>query len=91
MNDADFDDFRFVIHEMFLYYLDVFLRFERFNAFSYMVDNEFFWEDPRDHNTKMHSNLCAIAMNAFNCGDCRSVQICCASAIKGQVSISSLL
>jgi hypothetical protein len=54
-NEADFDNFRFIIHELFLYALGVFLRFEKFDACSYMVDNEYFWEDPSDRNAKMHS------------------------------------
>lgn len=53
-NEADFDNFRFIIHELFLYAFGVFLRFERFDAAAYMIDNEYFWEDERDPN-KMHS------------------------------------
>lgn len=56
-NEVDFDNFRFIIHELFLYALSMFLRFEKFDAFAYMVDNEYFWENPSDRNTKMHSYL----------------------------------
>jgi hypothetical protein len=56
-NEAEFDNFRFIVHELFLYALGVFVRFEKFDAFSYMVDNEYFWEDPNDRNVKMHSYL----------------------------------
>jgi hypothetical protein len=56
-NDAEFDNFRFIVHELFLYSLGIFLRFEKFDAFSYMVDNEYFWENPSDRNAKMHAYL----------------------------------
>lgn len=56
-NESDFDNFRFIVHELFLYALGIFLQFEKFDAFSHLVDNEYFWENPSDHNTKMHSYL----------------------------------
>jgi hypothetical protein len=56
-SESDFDNFRFIVHELFLYALGIFLQFEKFDAFSYFVDNEYFWENPSDHNVKMHSYL----------------------------------
>jgi TIR domain len=56
-SEADFDNFRFIVHELFLYALGVFLRFEMFDAFSYMLDNEYFLVDPNDSSSKMHSYL----------------------------------
>jgi len=56
-NEAEFDNFRFIAHEVFLYVLAVFLRFEKFDAFSYVVANEFFWESPDNPKDNMHSFL----------------------------------
>lgn len=55
--EPEFDNFRFIAHELFLYALGIFLRFEKFAAFSYLLENEYFWERPSGHEDSMHSYL----------------------------------
>jgi len=55
--DEEFDNFRFVVHELFLYAAGTFLRFERFDAFSHLTDNEYFWQARTDPKNSMHSFL----------------------------------
>jgi hypothetical protein len=54
-NDADFDHFRFIVHEIFLYAVAIFLRAERFDAAAYLLNTEYYWEKPFDHEQKMHT------------------------------------
>lgn len=52
--EAEFDNFRFIVHELFLYAMAVFLRHERFDAFTYMVENEYYWEKNSNSDERMH-------------------------------------
>lgn len=38
----DFDNFKFIVHELFLYVIASFLRYERFESASYLMQNEYF-------------------------------------------------
>lgn len=40
--DIDWDNFRFILHELFLYVLAVYLRYERFEAAAYLLDNRYY-------------------------------------------------
>ena len=40
----DFDNFRFIIHELFLYAVASFLKYERFDAVSYLLRHRYYWE-----------------------------------------------
>lgn len=41
----DFDNYRFVIHELFLYSVALFLKYEWFDAVSYLLRNKFIYRD----------------------------------------------
>jgi hypothetical protein len=51
--EESFDNFRFIIHEAFLYCMGTLLKTERFDAASYLLDNEYYFEDPRSREV-MH-------------------------------------
>ncbi|MBI5606002.1 MAG: TIR domain-containing protein [Deltaproteobacteria bacterium] len=38
----DFDNFKFIIHELFLYAIASFIRYERFESASYLMQNEYY-------------------------------------------------
>lgn len=38
----DFDNFKFIVHELFLYVIASFLRYERFESASYLMQNEYY-------------------------------------------------
>ena len=40
--DCDFDNFRFIVHELFLYAIACFIRYECFDAAAYLMDNEYY-------------------------------------------------
>ena len=42
--DSDFDNFRFIIHELFLYVIACLLKYERFSAVSYLLRNFYYVE-----------------------------------------------
>lgn len=52
-SNVDYDTFRFIALECLLYTLAVFLKFERFNQFSLLVSELYYWQHPsgRDNNT----------------------------------------
>ncbi len=54
-NDADFDHFRFIVHELFLYAVGIFIRTERFEAAAYLLNTEYYWDRPSGREQKMHS------------------------------------
>ena len=56
-NEWDFDNFKFILHELFLYAIAIFIKNERFDAASYFIDNEYFWENPSGNNNKMHNYI----------------------------------
>jgi hypothetical protein len=50
--DVDFDNFRFIVHELFLYCHAALLKQQRFDAAAFLVDNEYFYDD---NGVAMHS------------------------------------
>lgn len=40
--DWDFDNYRFIIHELFLYAIACFIRYERFESVSYLMSNDYY-------------------------------------------------
>jgi len=40
--DWDFDNYRFIIHELFLYLIGILLKYEKFDAASYYMRNQFY-------------------------------------------------
>lgn len=51
----DCDNYHFIVHELFLYCLGIFLKYERFDAASSLMDTEYYWDDQRERDNKMHS------------------------------------
>ena len=41
-NEEDFDNFRFIIHELFLYAIAVFIKYERFEIATYLINTDYF-------------------------------------------------
>ncbi len=51
----DYDNYHFIVHELFLYSLGIFLKYERFDAAVSLIDTEYYWDDRRERDNKMHS------------------------------------
>lgn len=49
----DFDNFKFISHELFLYCIAMFLKYEEFSAAQEFLDNEYYWDDRRERENKM--------------------------------------
>lgn len=41
-SDWDFDNFKFIVHELFLYAVAAFIRYERFESAAYLMSNEYY-------------------------------------------------
>jgi len=41
-NEADFDNYKFVIHELFLYVIAIFLKYERFEQANYLMTQQYY-------------------------------------------------
>jgi hypothetical protein len=53
--DWDFDNYRFIVHELFLYCIGTFIMFEKFQSAAYFINNEYFWRDRHNRENTMHS------------------------------------
>jgi hypothetical protein len=42
-SDSEFDNYRFIVHELFLYCLGSCLRFEKFHLAAYLIDNNYYY------------------------------------------------
>ncbi len=47
--DSDWDNFRFIIHELFLYAVAALIRYERFEATDYLVSNQYYVPSRSDY------------------------------------------
>jgi hypothetical protein len=45
--ETDFDNFRFIIHELFLCCLAAFIKLERFAQAGFFIESDYYYEDPR--------------------------------------------
>src|SRR5690242_5782556 len=52
--DTDFDNYHFIVHELFLYCHAVLLKQPRFDAAAFLIDNEYFFDDSSTR-ISMHS------------------------------------
>lgn len=52
--DVDFDNFRFIANELFLYAVAAALKFERFELAQYLIDTEYYWQQVNGYPTNMH-------------------------------------
>ncbi len=50
----DFDNYKFIIHELFLYCIGLFLKYEQFAAAQEFLDNEYYWNNRRQPENKMY-------------------------------------
>jgi len=48
--ESDFDNFRFIIHELFLYAISSLLKYECFDAVTYLICQHYFVEKNNEHN-----------------------------------------
>lgn len=55
--DVDFDNFNFIVHELFLYCIGIFIQNERFDAANYLIENEYYFKDLANPENSMHSYL----------------------------------
>jgi len=53
--DTDFDNYRFIVSELFLYLIATFIRAEKYNSASYFLDNPYYWSDPSNGSAKLHA------------------------------------
>jgi TIR domain len=53
-NECDFDNFRFIIHELFISCLGAFIKHEQFTYVAYFLENEYYYLNDRIQET-MHS------------------------------------
>jgi hypothetical protein len=60
-HNVDFDHFRFMVHELFLYAQAVLIRSERFAAAAYLLSTEYYWEKPFDREQNMHTFVAFFA------------------------------
>lgn len=51
----DYDNYHFIVHELFLYCIGIFLKYEKLDAAASLMDTEYYWEDGRERDNKMHS------------------------------------
>ena len=52
--DWDFDNFRFIVHELFLYCLGSALRHERYESAAHLINNEYYWRGRHGSENVMH-------------------------------------
>ena len=48
-SEGDFDNFRFIVHELFLYALAVLIRYERFQQANYLLEQRYYLPGNTDH------------------------------------------
>ena len=51
-NKSDFDNFRFIIHELFLYMVAIFLKLDRFNEINLLLTQQFYVSDVPDYGNE---------------------------------------
>ncbi|WP_322885755.1 hypothetical protein U8C32_21675 (plasmid) [Sinorhizobium medicae] len=51
---ALFDNYKFLVHELFLYCIGLLLKYEQFPAAQEFLDNEYYWDDGRERDNKMY-------------------------------------
>jgi len=63
----DFDNFRFVIHEMFIYCIAILLRHERFHAVDYLLNNKYYFEENArySNNTFLSFGIFQVSMKSL--------------------------
>lgn len=54
-SDWDFDNYRFIVHELFLYCVGSFIKNEQFDAAQAFIDEEYYWDNRRSRDNKMHA------------------------------------
>ncbi|HLP70124.1 MAG TPA: SEFIR domain-containing protein [Rhizobium sp.] len=54
-SEWDFDNYRFIVHELFIYCIAAFIRFERFEAAAYFVNTEYYRYNRFREESAMHS------------------------------------
>jgi hypothetical protein len=55
--DVDFDNFNFIVHELFLYCLGIFIQNEQFEAANHLIENEYYLRNIVNPESSMRSYL----------------------------------
>ena len=48
--ESDFDNFRFIVHELFLYAVSVLIKYERFDQANYLLQTKYYLKSPLYHH-----------------------------------------
>ncbi|SCB57807.1 SEFIR domain-containing protein [Rhizobium aethiopicum] len=54
-SNLDQDNYRFIVHELYLYWIAILLKYERFDVASSMLDEQYYWNSHRRPDETMHS------------------------------------
>ncbi|MBY5836347.1 TIR domain-containing protein [Rhizobium leguminosarum] len=54
-SDVDQDNYQFIVHELFLYWMATLLKYERFDAASTVIDDQYYWNSRRRPDETMHN------------------------------------
>lgn len=49
ISDGNFDNFKFIVHELFLYTIAIFLKYERFEQTNYFLQNQYYVSEISDY------------------------------------------
>lgn len=55
--EADFDNYRFIIHEIFIYLIATMLKYERFELVSHIMNTEYYTDEHRDNPMNAYTVL----------------------------------
>lgn len=66
--ESDFDNFRFIIHELFLYAISSLLKYECFDAVTYLICQHYFVEKNNDYNKNVMEPFTVFLKNTYSLG-----------------------
>lgn len=66
--ESDFDNFRFIIHELFLYAISSLLKYECFDAVAYLICQHYFVEKNNDYNKNVMEPFTIFLQNTSSLG-----------------------
>lgn len=64
----DFDNFRFLIHELFLYAISSLLKYECFSAVAYLIRQHYFVEKNKEYNKNVMEPFTIFLQNTYSLG-----------------------
>jgi len=66
--ESDFDNFRFIIHELFLYAISSLLKYECFDAVTYLICQHYFVEKNNEYNKNVMEPFTVFLKNTYSLG-----------------------